>query len=152
MIAPQDLTAIWVTFKLASIFNYFTTDYRHPPIAWWLSQKPGKFKKITEAVIALPLILPPPQVLGFYLLIAFSPNGLIGQIVAIADRSSFGLHLQRSGDWIGVLLFAICCSAAAAICLQANSPRVYMKLQPQWEPLPRTSFFQSPHPLPSAAF
>ncbi len=77
MIDPQDLTAIWVTFKLASISTILLLLIG-TPIAWWLSQKPGKIKKITEAVIALPLILPP-TVLGFYLLIAFSPKGLIGQ-------------------------------------------------------------------------
>ena len=77
MIAPQDLTAIWVTFKLAAISTVLLLLIG-TPIAWWLSQKPGKIKQVAEAIIALPLILPP-TVLGFYLLIAFSPNGLIGK-------------------------------------------------------------------------
>ena len=49
------------------------------PIAWWLS-KPGRWiKSFIEAIITLPLILPP-TVLGFYLLITLNPNGLIGQL------------------------------------------------------------------------
>jgi molybdate transport system permease protein len=78
MIAPEDLTAIWVTLKLAAISTIFLLIIG-TPIAWWLSQKPGQAKKIIEAIVALPLILPP-TVLGFYLLIAFAPSGAIGQL------------------------------------------------------------------------
>lgn len=48
------------------------------PLAWWLSQTRSRFKPVIEAVTALPLVLPP-TVLGFYLLIALSPNAPIGQ-------------------------------------------------------------------------
>ena len=45
------------------------------PIAWWLSRTKFKFKFLIEALVALPLVLPP-TVLGFYLLMALSPTGL----------------------------------------------------------------------------
>ena len=48
------------------------------PIAWWLSQTRSPVKPFIEAITALPLVLPP-TVLGFYLLIALSPNSPFGQ-------------------------------------------------------------------------
>lgn len=48
------------------------------PIAWWLSKGRSVFKIIIEAIITMPLVLPP-SVLGFYLLLAFSPQHGIGK-------------------------------------------------------------------------
>mgnify|MGYP001114835308 CR=1 FL=1 len=47
------------------------------PIAKWLSETTSKIKPVVEALISLPLVLPP-TVLGFYILIAFSPNNAFG--------------------------------------------------------------------------
>ena len=47
------------------------------PIAWWLSQTPSRFKTVTQAIVAMPIVLPP-TVIGFYLLILLGPNGAIG--------------------------------------------------------------------------
>lgn len=47
------------------------------PISWWLAHTRTRFKPVFEAVVALPLVLPP-TVLGFYLLILLGPNGWIG--------------------------------------------------------------------------
>ncbi len=48
------------------------------PISWWLAHTRTRFRPFFEAVIALPLVLPP-TVLGFYLLIILGPNGFIGK-------------------------------------------------------------------------
>lgn len=47
------------------------------PVSKWLSETNSKIKPVVEALISLPLVLPP-TVLGFYLLIAFSPNNAFG--------------------------------------------------------------------------
>lgn len=47
------------------------------PIAWWLSQTPSRFKPVLQAIVAMPIVLPP-TVLGFYLLILLGPQGAIG--------------------------------------------------------------------------
>jgi len=47
------------------------------PIAWWLAHTRSRWKTIVEAVVALPLVLPP-TVLGFYLLVALGPHGPVG--------------------------------------------------------------------------
>lgn len=49
------------------------------PFAWWLSQTRCRLKGGIEALIALPLFLPP-SVLGFYLLLAMGPSGPIGHL------------------------------------------------------------------------
>ncbi|WP_338034644.1 molybdate ABC transporter permease subunit [Halorhodospira neutriphila] len=47
------------------------------PLAWWLACSRARWKVAVEAVVALPLVLPP-TVLGFYLLVALGPHGPIG--------------------------------------------------------------------------
>jgi len=71
-----DFQALAITLKLAvwttSILLLIGT-----PLAWWLARTPWRFKFLLEAVVALPLILPP-TVLGFYLLLALGPHGWVG--------------------------------------------------------------------------
>lgn len=47
------------------------------PIAYWLSHTKSKGKPLVETLISMPLVLPP-TVLGFYLLVAFSPANWLG--------------------------------------------------------------------------
>ncbi len=47
------------------------------PLAWWLSNTRSVLRPLVEAITALPLVLPP-TVLGFYLLILFSPDAPLG--------------------------------------------------------------------------
>jgi molybdate transport system permease protein len=73
----MELTPIWLTLKLAAITTILLLIIGLP-IAWWLSKGRSIFKIIVEAIITMPLVLPP-SVLGFYLLIAFSPQHGIGK-------------------------------------------------------------------------
>lgn len=50
------------------------------PIAYWLAYSQSRWRAIPEAVIGLPLVLPP-SVLGFYLLLAFSPQNAFGEFL-----------------------------------------------------------------------
>lgn len=61
------------------------------PLAAWLAYSPFRFKPVIESVISLPLVLPP-SVLGFYLLLAFSPSGAFGQWL----QQWFGIRLLFS--------------------------------------------------------
>ena len=49
-------------------------------ISWWLAHTRTRFRPVCEAVVALPLVLPP-TVLGFYLLILLGPHGWVGKPV-----------------------------------------------------------------------
>lgn len=74
-----DLAALWITLKLATLTT-LTLLIIGTPLAWWLARSQWRYKFFIEAVLALPLVLPP-TVLGFYLLIALSPRGFLGGIV-----------------------------------------------------------------------
>lgn len=73
----MDLTPIWLTLKLAAITTLVLLIIGLP-LAYWLSKRRSIFKIIIEAIITMPLVLPP-SVLGFYLLLAFSPQHGIGK-------------------------------------------------------------------------
>ena len=71
-----DLIALGVTLKLAGLTTLILLLVG-TPLAWWLSRTRWRYRFLIEAVVALPLVLPP-TVLGFYLLIALGPHGPIG--------------------------------------------------------------------------
>lgn len=94
---------IILTFKLAfvtTILLFFLSI----PIAFWLSYTKSKLKPILETLVSMPLVLPP-TVLGFYLLIAFSPSNSFS---AWLD-STFGLKLIFSfeGLVIASLIYSL---------------------------------------------
>ena len=74
------------------------------PLAFWLSNKKSKFKSVIEAIISLPLVLPP-TVLGFYLLIAFSPNSSIGSF--FTDYFGINLAFSFTGLVIGSVIYSL---------------------------------------------
>ena len=71
-----DWTALWLTVKLG-LLTVLILLLIAIPLSWWLSRYQGRAKPFIEAIIALPLVLPP-TVLGFYLLLAFSPDTWFG--------------------------------------------------------------------------
>jgi len=80
MLTQEFIAPIWVTLKLAAITTLLLLVIG-TPMAWWLANTRSRLKNFIEAIISLPLVLPP-TVLGFYLLIAFSPDGFIGSFWA----------------------------------------------------------------------
>jgi len=72
-----DLTSIFLTLQLATIVTCLLLLIG-TPIAWWLARTNSWLKGPISAIVALPLVLPP-TVIGFYLLLAMGPNGIIGQ-------------------------------------------------------------------------
>jgi len=71
-----DLTALWLSVKLAGITTVLLL-LLCIPLAWWLSQTRTRFKPVIEALVALPIVLPP-TVIGFYLLLLLGPEGWLG--------------------------------------------------------------------------
>ena len=81
----SDILALFITLKLA-----FTTCVLlaiiGTPIAYYLAFKSTKGKSILEAVITLPLVLPP-TVIGFYLIVLFSPDTFLGKVFILMTGS-----------------------------------------------------------------
>lgn len=71
-----DITALLLTLNLAACATLALLIIG-VPIAWWLANTRARIKPVVEALVALPLVLPP-TVIGFYLLLAFNPNAPIG--------------------------------------------------------------------------
>ena len=79
MINEADITALFITIKLAGLTTLILLVLG-TPFAWWLARSRSRFKFIVEALVALPLVLPP-TVLGFYLLITLGPKGPLGGLM-----------------------------------------------------------------------
>lgn len=74
-----ELEPFWLTLKLALITTLILLIIAIP-LAWWLGYRKNNFKSVIEAIVSLPLVLPP-SVIGFYLLLAFSPNYAFGNFL-----------------------------------------------------------------------
>ncbi|MEM9044180.1 MAG: molybdate ABC transporter permease subunit [Pseudomonadota bacterium] len=75
-LGPDDQRALWTTLQLALV-SVALLLLIATPIAWKLAFARGRWKAVAEAMVALPLVLPP-TVMGFYLLILLGPAGPIG--------------------------------------------------------------------------
>src|SRR5450755_1470282 len=74
----MDWQALWLSLRL----SFWTTLILLAigiPAAQWLTFSPRRWKFLVEAIVALPLVLPP-TVLGFYVLVAMGPRGPLGKL------------------------------------------------------------------------
>ena len=104
----SDYSAITVTLKLALTTSLILL-FISLPLAWWLARPSvnnlsNKIRPLVEAIVALPLVLPP-TVLGFYLLIAFSPDSWLGASWLKLTGST--LAFSFSGLVIGSLFYSL---------------------------------------------
>ena len=74
----DDISTILLTLKLAACVTVILLLIS-TPLALWLARTQSRFAGVINTLVAMPLILPP-SVIGFYLLIAMGPDGLIGEI------------------------------------------------------------------------
>ncbi len=94
---------IYLTLKLAfltTVILFFISI----PIARWLSQRKNIFKTISEVVVSLPLVLPP-TVIGFYLLLAFSPANSFGKF--LENHFDIRLAFSFGGLLIGSVIYSL---------------------------------------------
>jgi len=76
----MDWQAIWLSLRLAACTTAILLAVGMP-LAHWLAFSPRRWKFLVEAVVALPLVLPP-TVLGFYILLAIGPRSPVGALYA----------------------------------------------------------------------
>ncbi|HXL97437.1 MAG TPA: molybdate ABC transporter permease subunit, partial [Steroidobacteraceae bacterium] len=77
--SPDDLVALWISLKLATV-TVVLLLLLCTPLAWWLAMTRSRLRVVGEAMAALPLVLPP-TVLGFYLLLFLGPHGWGGRLM-----------------------------------------------------------------------
>src|SRR3954452_1859145 len=73
----MDWQAFWLTIRLACTVTLLLLVFGFP-LAYWIAFSRWRWKFLIEAVVALPIVLPP-TVLGFYVLIALGRRGPIGR-------------------------------------------------------------------------
>ncbi|MDX5410668.1 MAG: molybdate ABC transporter permease subunit [Thauera sp.] len=76
MLSPQDTTALLITLQLAGVTTALLLVCC-TPLAWWLARTRSHARIAVEAIVSLPLVLPP-TVIGFYLLLLLGPQGAVG--------------------------------------------------------------------------
>ena len=103
MLNEADITALAITLKLAFV-STLSLLLLGTPLAWWLARTRWKFKFVPEAVVALPLVLPP-TVLGFYLLLVLGPNGPVGGLMEAAGGRP--LAFTFTGLVIGSIIYSM---------------------------------------------
>jgi molybdate transport system permease protein len=84
-----DLGPLWITVHLAAVTTALLLLIG-TPVAWWLAFSRSRARPLVEALVALPLVLPP-TVLGFYFLILLNPGTPVGRfwLAATGDTLTF---------------------------------------------------------------
>jgi molybdate transport system permease protein len=106
-LGPADWQAIELTFRLC-LYTTIILLILATPIAWWLANGRSAARVAVQAVVALPLVLPP-TVLGFYLLIVLGPRGFVG-----GTLESIGLH-HLAFTFEGILVASVLYSMPFAV-------------------------------------
>lgn len=98
-----DWQPIWLSVRLAGLTTILLF-FLAIPIAWWLTYSRWKASLLVEALVSLPMVLPP-SVLGFYMLLAFTPEHGLGRFL----EQHLGLRLVFSfpGLVVASLLYSL---------------------------------------------
>jgi molybdate transport system permease protein len=95
--------AFWLTVRLAVVVSAWLIAIGIP-IAYWLAYSRWRWKFLVEAVIALPIVLPP-TVLGFYVLMALGSRSPLGRWWE--SLTGHTLAFTFEGLMIGSLLYSL---------------------------------------------
>jgi molybdate transport system permease protein len=99
----MDTQALWLTLRLALTTSALLLLIALP-LARWIASGAGAARALTQAVVALPLVLPP-TVLGFYLLVALGPLTAPGRL--IIRLLGHPLAFSFSGLVVGSVLYSL---------------------------------------------
>ncbi|THF55137.1 molybdate ABC transporter permease subunit [Pseudothauera rhizosphaerae] len=102
-LTAADLTAYWITLKLATVGTVVLVVLA-TPLAWWLARTKWKGRIVVETLVALPLVMPP-TVMGFYLLVLFGPHGWVGGLLESLGYRH--LAFTFTGIVIGSMFFSL---------------------------------------------
>lgn len=99
----MNVEALWLSLRLALCVSaiLFVVGM---PLAYWLAYSRWRWKFLLEAIVALPLVLPP-TVLGFYMLVALGPRGPLGRLWVSAF--GHGLAFTFAGLVIASVLYSL---------------------------------------------
>src|SRR5258707_4747479 len=99
----MDFEALWLTLRLAVETTAILLVVALP-LAWWIASGRGAGRALVQAVVALPLVLPP-TVLGFYLLVALGPLSAPGRL--LIRMLGHPLAFSFAGLLVGSALYSL---------------------------------------------
>lgn len=102
-LSHESLQAIGLTLQLASLTTVLLLVLT-TPLAWWLAHTESRWRAPVNALVNLPLVLPP-TVLGFYLLVLMGPQGALGQLTQALGAGI--LSFTFTGLLIGSVFFSL---------------------------------------------
>jgi len=135
----MDWQAFWLTIRLAVLVAAILVVLGLP-IAYWITYSRWRWKFLAEAVVALPIVLPP-TVLGFYVLLALGPRGPLGR--GWEALTGHTLAFTFGGLVIGSIIYSLpfavqpiaaslaavdCRLIAASATLGASKPRTFFRV------------------------
>ena len=141
MLTDADLAALFITLKLAGLTTLILLAIG-TPLAWWLARTRWRGKPAVEALVALPLVLPP-TVLGFYLLVLLGANGPLGE---------YSLAFTFSGLVIGSVIYSLPFVVQPLQGAFAAIDRGYLEAAATLRAAPRDTFFSVVVPLARPGF
>lgn len=97
------LETMKLTFELAAVTTFILL-FIGIPLGYFLSQTKSKLKPVIETFVSMPLVLPP-SVLGFYLLLAFSPKNAFGEF--LQEKFDIRLVFSFEGLVIASIIFSL---------------------------------------------
>ena len=99
----MDFVALWLTLRLALATTAILLALA-VPLAWWIAAGRGIARAIVQALVALPLVLPP-TVLGFYLLVALGPRTAPGRL--LTRTLGHPLAFSFAGLLVGSVIYSL---------------------------------------------
>lgn len=95
MLSPEELSALYLSAKVALFATVFCLPFA-VALGWYLARYEFRLKFLVEALLQLPMVLPP-VVLGYLLLVLFGNQGFIGKYLNV-------MGIQLAFNWKGAVL------------------------------------------------
>jgi molybdate transport system permease protein len=140
----MDFEALWLTLRLAVTTTAILLVVALP-LAWWISSgSRGGARALVQAVVALPLVLPP-TVLGFYLLIVLGPVTAPGRL--LVHLLGHPLAFSFTGLVVGSLLYSLPFAVQPLVAGFASVDRAYVEASAGLGASPSQTFWSVVLPL-----
>lgn len=143
----MDLQALWLTLRLA-VATTAILLVASLPLAWWITRGHNTARALVQAIVALPLVLPP-TVLGYYLLIAMGPLTAPGRL--LIRVLGHPLAFSFSGLLIGSVLYSLPFAVQPLVAGFSSVDAGYIEASAGLGVSPRKTFWSVVMPLSRAS-
>ncbi len=143
----MDVEALFLTLRLAASTTLVLLAVA-VPLAWWIARGDGVGRGLVQAVVALPLVLPP-TVLGFYLLVTMGPMTGAGRL--LIRMIGHPLAFSFAGLLVGSLLYSLPFAVQPLVAGFRGVDRAYVEAAEGLGVRPRTVFLGVVLPMARAS-